>query len=332
MENNRKNKFLVFITIILLSYTFFALALQLAIYYYKDKSAVIFNDSRFCKRWDRHEISSTTTTPEDKKCVFSGSLEKLGLKGLNLDNCERLSEFVITDRINIYKRNFDPGSSADNTYLIIDSVDPLTINYLNYNFYQDNSGLYYDTGMNMVTVEGVDINSVKVLSIHYLKDSYGIHLFNPYNIPNVTSIRGYDLKTFEIIQNQKNHENYFKDKNGVYYNNYSSTGVESLSNIPGANPQTFEVLNYYQLARDKNNVYYKGEAGDIADPSSFEIIGPYFRDYINVYYLDKDKLTIIPESDGCTFELVSFTNEYDWKGYSKDKNNVYYRDNIVNGA
>lgn len=89
---------------------------------------------------------------------------------------------------------------------------------------------------------------------------------------------------------------YFKDKNSVYYEPHFSI-------LPEADAQSFtcprfkSIVNYQYYAYDKNNAYY----------------------------YERGEVKVIPGIDFDTFEVLS-------KEYAKDKNNVYFKSQIIQGA
>ena len=68
----------------------------------------------------------------------------------------------------------------------------------------------------------------------------------------------------------------------------------------------------------------------VVDLETFEVLGEgYSKDKNNVYY----KMEIITAVDPKTFEILKYTTEDGrYYPYSKDKNNVYYNREIITGA
>ncbi|BBM52608.1 hypothetical protein JMUB3935_1587 [Leptotrichia trevisanii] len=148
-----------------------------------------------------------------------------------------------------------------------------------------------------------------------------------------------DSKTFEVFDYW---ENYFRDKNNVYYEN--ELYKMGLKKIEGADRNSFEVLND-EFSKDKNNVYYYGNKINGVSPDGLEFVGNKFvfknhedfvsfiKDKNNVYYLKgkigNEKYEIMPLNfDSKTFkysnngfyELINSN----YTGYFQDKNGVYY--------
>ena len=153
-----------------------------------------------------------------------------------------------------------------------------------------------------------------------------------------------DSKTFEVFDYW---ENYFRDKNNVYYEN--ELYKMGLKKIEGADRNSFEILNS-EFSKDKNNVYYYGNKMKGISPDGFEFVGNEFifenredfisflKDKNNVYYLKgkigKEKYEIIPLNfDSKTFkysnngfyELINSN----YTSYFQDKNGVYYFDGLA---
>jgi hypothetical protein len=94
---------------------------------------------------------------------------------------------------------------------------------------------------------------------------------------------------------------------GVWYRYCSPGGSCYLLNIPGADPETFEIINKYYI-KDKDTVYLVLSASDRehderflpvreADPVTFEVLGNLFaRDKTQVFYADAPIIGALPES------------------------------------
>ena len=101
---------------------------------------------------------------------------------------------------------------------------------------------------------------------------------------------------------------YAKDKKNVYYRGEI---------LKGADSESIELVGrFYGYAKDNKRVYYRGKLLSGADPKTFqELRGfSYARDKRNIYYQEK----LMKEADVDTFEIIKNSN------YSKDKRFVYY--------
>ena len=257
-----------------------------------------------------------------------------GFKTKELDrvSCRRISQYIIVDKNNVYKQLYDPGSSNYSDYIIVKEADSKTFISLGNGYYKDYKNLYYDTGVSYKIIKNIDFITIQILSTHYIKDKNNLYFSQLYRLSNLVKIQGFDPETFTVIQNAQNHEDYFKDKNGVYFSNVAGQINANTSKIAGADIDSFEVLDSYLMAEDKNHVYRQGKIINGANPNTFEVLGGgYFKDNINVY-TEIGGFKQLPRRDGCSFELIDFTNEIQWLGYSKDKNNVYYQSVVVEGA
>ena len=136
-------------------------------------------------------------------------------------------------------------------------------------------------------------------------------------------IEGADAKTFEIFEDNE----YAKDKNNVYYNEYV---------LNEADPKSFKSLSKISsgLGKDKNNLYFFEYKVNNIDIKTLEIMADefliYLKDKNGLYILlptsggfpaDLDNGIISPKIlkniDKQTFQLIGGK-------YSKDKNSVYY--------
>jgi len=270
---------------------------------------------------------------DESNCDFYVYPNGIVINELDSSTCRRVSKYIIIDKNNVYKQQYDPGSSDYNTYTIVEQADAASFERLRNGYYKDTNYLFYDIGENLSIINNIDISSVKILSTNYLKDKGGVYYKDSRNSDKLVKLENFDLESFAVIQNKENHEVYFKDKNGVYYIE-KRVGVikKTDSKIYNADINTFEVLNEYFMAKDKNNVYYEGKSVNVEDPNSFVKIGRYFKDNNSVYSISGGNFVKHEEIDGCSYELIKYDNKYDWKGYSKDKSHVYYRNKIIEGA
>lgn len=158
------------------------------------------------------------------------------------------------------------------------------------------------------------------LSLHYLySDKNGIYNLG---LDNKLVPLNLDIDTATNIDRF-----YIKDKDGVYFSNYSITKIND------ADPETFHILggcasvekSYTEYAADKNHVFVGNQIIPGIDPSQFVQIAkitskdeeiPYsfflWKDTKNIYVYCG---TIIKEADYETFEYRD--------GRAQDKNNYY---------
>jgi len=124
-----------------------------------------------------------------------------------------------------------------------------------------------------------------------------------------------DIATFEVVSGRGTDDSYTKDSNGVYY---------IREPIPGADLSTFEWISAY-YAKDARRVYNEGRAIEGARPSHFQLLDcQYSKDDKTVFTrYGREKLD---RRDALSFETFRFCS------YSKDRNGVYYRDELVSGV
>jgi hypothetical protein len=272
------------------------------------------------------------------KCELSEDVVSK-MKGLDIETCRQISYFFV-DKHSVYKQLFDPGSSETDQYIKIDKADAATFSQLGFSYYRDKNYLYHDAGMSVEEVSGVDLNSVKIISSHYIKDSQNVYFFGYENKIQPKVVLGFDAPTFELVRNQQtiDQEVYFRDKNGVYF--FGGTKFLELEKLVSADSSTFEVLDYFLLAKDKNYIFYNGNIVTQANPASFRSIGAgYFKDNTHVFHTINNIIQAFQGVDVHSFELVGYgigeyPTQYDvnWTGYSKDKNHVYYQGMVVEDA
>ena len=281
------------------------------------------------KTVDENKVNDDQPAFSPSDCSFS-SYQPIIISELDRASCKRVSQYFIKDKNYVYKQQYDPGSSDYSSYIILKEANSDTFENLKFGYFKDKTHIFYDTGEGYVIVKKVDVNSTQILSTHYIKDRNGIYFSQLYKSSEIVPLTGFDIDTFKPIQNTQNYEQYFKDKKGIYYNRDLGVLSPESSKIQGADIHSFIVLPQYLLAKDRNNVYYEGKIVPDIDAQTFEVLdGGYYKDAYGVYVRG---FTPLPNSDPCTFQLIGYKNQYEWLGYAKDVNQVYYRDSIVEGA
>ena len=143
-----------------------------------------------------------------------------------------------------------------------------------------------------------------------ITDSIPISSDNKINTKKI-SLDGLDVKTFRALENSKDVTSidYFVDKNNIYY------AYENLEKIQGADKNSFEILGNY-IAKDKNNVYYKGRKMENVDSASIKTFGNFIgKDKNRVFYITGNE--DIKDADASSFEIMGDTY------YFRDKNNIF---------
>ena len=168
-------------------------------------------------------------------------------------------------------------------------------------------------------LKDVSTKKFEILDEKYVKDYKNLYNLKTDSLsffsideikPKKVSIDGLDVKSFKVLENRKaSLTDYYTDKNSVYFHK------DDLRKITGADKNSFEILEEY-IARDKNNVYSKGEKLGNIDIKSFK----YFEDGLakdknRVFYIEDNK--DVTGIDAKTFERMG--ESY----YFRDKNNVF---------
>ena len=269
------------------------------------------------------------------------------------------------DKNNVYIVASERPISTDsintklNFYKLI-GANPKTFELID-NFGRDDKNVYFLDKK----LKGIDAKTFEVISFSIVKDKNGLHILLNSDDSGIKTrnlkISELDLKTFKKLEN-----GYYKDKNNVYYDLDNN-----LYTIKNADLATFEVLNSpysssVYFAKDKNNVYYNGKKLDGIVPNDFEQIQSYFikdkngiykfeegeneqdlkitpinakidfknlkeidwkyfGDDQNIYYFDEDSFKKVDKADINSFERIDFT------AFFKDKNNVYYEGEKIDG-
>ena len=182
------------------------------------------------------------------------------------------------------------GKDSKNTYFIgkkIKDVSPKGFEILDAKYVKDDKNLYK------------------------LEDDLSSYFLSSEIKTKKVSIDGLDVKSFKVLENNKDYYfDYYVDKSNVYLDK------DNLEKITGADRNSFEILGY-SIARDKNNVYKKGEKLGNIDIASFKYFenGIIAKDKNRVFYMDERK--DIKNVDAKTFERMG--ESY----YFRDKNNVF---------
>jgi hypothetical protein len=164
-----------------------------------------------------------------------------------------------------------------------------------------------------VKLKDVDLNTFNCINSYYGKDKnsvYYLDIFPAKTKGYGKKIKNADPKTFTL-------DKFPRDKASVYYEG---------DKIKGADVSAFQILNK-NYSKDKKYIYYMGKKIKDVDMSSFELLddpensGLYFRDKKNIYFSGKK----LKKADALTFQFLS-------SGYTKDKENVYYRGVIYRKA
>nr|WP_314080501.1 DKNYY domain-containing protein [uncultured Leptotrichia sp.] len=168
-------------------------------------------------------------------------------------------------------------------------------------------------------LKDVSTKKFEILDEKYVKDYKNLYNLKTDSLsffsideikPKKVLIDGLDVKSFKVLENKKaSLTDYYTDKNSVYFHK------DDLRKITGADKNSFEILEEY-IARDKNNVYFKGEKLGNIDIKSFK----YFEDGLakdknRVFYIEDNK--DITGVDAKTFERMG--ESY----YFRDKNNIF---------
>ena len=152
--------------------------------------------------------------------------------------------------------------------------------------------------------ENFDHQSGEYLGKSYYKDKNSVYRYS-------SNLKNSDPATFEIMEHL-----YSKDKNSVYHDRWK---------LAECDPATFQILEK-RYSRDKKNLYFSRYLIEEADPNGFKLLleegrSPYYTDGKQVFF-QKD---VLKKSDPDSWGRL-------YGRYSKDKNQVYYIEKVVEGA
>ncbi|WP_369717347.1 DKNYY domain-containing protein [Leptotrichia sp. HSP-536] len=265
-------------------------------------------------------MEKDTRYSKDKNNVYYAGYNVVQLQDVDKDSFVIADENAFSyDKKNVYYAGRKLNDISSNGFKVtrLDNRPNLPINFLN-----DNKNIY-----KLIDIFDEETGELKSVKTAVVKN------------PKV------DSKTFELFDHW---ENYFRDKNNVYYEN--ELYKMSLKKIEGADRNSFKILNSDEFSKDKNNVYYYGNKMKDISPDGLEFVGNEFvfenredfisflKDKNNVYYLKgkigKEKYEIIPLNfDSKTFKYSNNgfyeLSNLNYTGYFEDKNGVYYFDGLA---
>lgn len=129
-----------------------------------------------------------------------------------------------------------------------------------------------------------------------------------------------DFETFEIMQSDGSIFHYFKDKNHVYLESY----MNRFAILPDANPADFLILDFEKGMANSGDTDYLFDTKLPHRFSAYEPISGMYQkveDKIYCFYHHQ-----VVNADVETFEVP---NPSEIDNVAKDKNHVYFRDQIV---
>ena len=178
-------------------------------------------------------------------------------------------------------------------------------------------------------------NSSNSSTIIYGKDNENIYAITPYKETGYLIIKNADKDTFEVMKDS----NYSKDKNNIYYTRMDVIQLQDVDK------NSFTIVEDEDFSYDKNNVYYRGRKLNDISPNGFKVVRlvnrpnlpiNFLNDNKNIYKLidvfDEEtgelksvKTAVVknPKVDSKTFEVFDY-----WGNYFRDKNNVYYENEL----
>ena len=280
-----------------------------AVFYLKDKNNVYFINYTAGEQKSIDNNIENEDDAENDNDDFIIQIEKLA--GADRDTFETVSVYG-KDKNNLYFYNQKIKGINTKTFKLVGSGEFVV---------KDDKGVYYFVNRKMKKLQNADFNTFEEVSKNeYYRDKNGVYYYDEYE-GTMTKLKGADPKTFEGISYTLG-----KDKNAIY---------KKENRLSGIDPATFEEIDA-AFTKDKNNVYYRNVPMKGIDPKTFEPFVNYthVKDKNGIYHfyqfnddLVVEKVELSPEIDLKT--LQSFEN---YAEYSKDKNNVYYDFQKIEGA
>ena len=178
-------------------------------------------------------------------------------------------------------------------------------------------------------------NSSNSSTIIYGKDNENIYAITPYKETGYLIIKNADKDTFEVMKDS----NYSKDKNNIYYTRMDVIQLQDVDK------NSFTIVEDEDFSYDKKNVYYRGRKLNDISSNGFKVVRLVNRRNIPLNFLSDNKniyklITVFdeetgelksvktavvknPKVDSKTFEAFDY-----WGNYFRDKNNVYYENEL----
>jgi len=225
---------------------------------------------------------------------------------------------ISSENPTIYRNKNDVYFQKGGKIYPIKNVDAKTFekingrSYLDNKYYRDKNDVYYFSSDKMLKLENADRNSVNELSKNILRVYYIDE-----NKKTLIKFKNneIDIESFGIAN--KMLDDYFKDKNNVYYlEDYKLHRLDDLD------IETYQNIFMTRYKKDKNNLYFKWKKVKGANPDDIEIIENNFIKIKNTLYkisnFEGKEAEIEPLSvDADTFEEID-------NNYYRDKNHVYF--------
>lgn len=224
----------------------------------------------------------------------------------------------------VFLRYYGGYPTAKEVLLKVKEADPNTFQFIEgsrsgacqkgHMFAKDEKHVFYRTDI----TEQANTDSFEVLKYGYSKDQNSV-FYKANILPQA------DLETFFVIENERKLP-YSADKNGLIIKEKRINAM--------LDAHSFELLPR-PYSKDKNHVYFGDDFQilDHANPTTF--VCPEFNSIVNyqyyafdisrAFYYENGQISIIENIDAKTFKVLS-------THYAKDKNNVYYKSQIIAGA
>ncbi|MCL1677339.1 DKNYY domain-containing protein [Elizabethkingia meningoseptica] len=123
----------------------------------------------------------------------------------------------------------------------------------------------------------------------------------------------------KLVDQNKSHSYFIDSKGKIVYCPGGSWFGSGVTSMDFADPKSFQVLAE-DLAKDKDSVYYREKAQDIAvDIPSFHFKDNIMKDRFHVFYNFKGSIYAITGADPQTYEIIK--NHKEW---ARDKNHYFY--------
>jgi len=132
-----------------------------------------------------------------------------------------------------------------------------------------------------------------------------------------------DFDSFEVLKSNGSTFHYFRDKNHVYVESY----MNHFAILPDADPVDFRILDFENGKSTSNRNDYLFDEKLPHRFVDYQVLSEYYQRIDDTIYFGYTR--VLSQADAASFEVL-YADEV--KNVAKDKNHVYFRDKIVEGA
>jgi len=280
--------------------------------------------------WDNY----TGLYAKDKNNIYYNSRT---LKNADLNSFEYIERYYAKDRNAVYFAGIK-----------LEDAELNSLEFINCDYLKDKQYVFYGNQK----IEGADPDTFVILNDFFRKDKNSVYYENRSPNYEVIKLANADPDSFSIINPY-----YSKDKKRVYYKHTDPDSLLiTVHTIEVADADTFKIVDDNEVfAKDNKYAYLHGQVLKGLDGPSFDIVGGFYKDKNSVYYgnsklsgADPKTFTAFPgqfygKDANSAYQMASPIFGIDLETFqpleclgscwlTKDKNNIYYTNKIIENA